>query len=91
MPPGQSAVLELSPQHGRKQPGANDVLTLAAQVVGKDQIKQLVVSAPATSNLRGQAGRRPGVHDVGLSDKPTRCAALRLIESWRGLRRRVDG
>ena len=42
--PRHDAVLELGAQHGREQPGADDVLALAAQRVGEHELEQLVVA-----------------------------------------------
>ena len=55
------------PQHGREQPGADDVLALAAQRVREDEVPEFGIALPAARDLRGERRGRPGVHDVELA------------------------
>ncbi len=81
-------MLELGAQHGREQPGADDVLTLRAQGVGEHQVEELRVALPAAGDLRREARGRPGVHDVELALEAN--AAVGLGEAGRDIARGVD-
>ena len=52
--PGGNAVFEFGPEHGREQPGSDDVLALAAHRVGEDEVPQFGVPLPAPRYLRGE-------------------------------------
>ena len=75
---GTLAVLELGAQHGREQPGADDVLALAgAGRTGTRGPNSSGSRCPAARELRGERRGRPGVHDVELALEAARTAALR--------------
>ena len=81
--PRHRAVLELGAQHGREQPGADDVLALAAQRVREHEVEQLGVGLPAAGDLRRERRGRPGVHDVELADEADAAIGLGVARAER--------
>ena len=84
-------MLELCSKHGGEQPCPDDVLALAAQVVGENEVEEFRVASPTASQLRGQTAGGPGVHDVELANEATGNAALVWAVSRRGVSRGVNG
>ena len=65
--PRFATVLQGRAKHGGEEPGANDVLTLGAQVEGEDQVPQVLITFPTTSKLGSQARGCPRVHDIDFT------------------------
>ena len=71
---------------GGEQPGADNVVTLRAQIHGEGLRMQVRVHAPTGRNLRGQGGGSPGVQNVRVSDEAARYATLILGVTGSSLR-----
>ena len=90
MPPGQRAVLGMRPEHRVEQPGPDDLVGLGPQVHREHAAEQVIVRAPAAGDLRGQRGRRPGVHHVRVAGEPAGPAALLRGVAGRHVGGRID-
>ncbi len=89
--PRQRAELVVGPDHGREQPGADDLVGLRPQVGREDPPEQVVVAAPAAGDLGGQRRGGPGVHDVGVGHEAAGHAALLLGVAGGHVGGRLDG
>ena len=87
---GSDGVLELGADHGREQPGADDVVGLGPEVHREDPAEEVRVVLPSGGDLRGERGGGPGVHDVGVPDEASRLPALVLAVALGHVGRRID-
>ena len=94
MGPRQALVLQVRAVHSREQPGADDVLTLRAQVHREGGSEQglggLVRLGPVGHDLRGQRRGGPGVHDVLFGGETAGHITLGLVVALRHVDGRVD-
>ena len=94
MGPRQALVLQVRAVHSREQPGADDVLTLRAQVHREGGSEQglggLVRLGPVGHDLRGQRRGGPSVHDVLFGGETTGHITLGLVVALRHVDGRVD-
>ena len=88
--PWDGVGIEVRPDDGREQPGADDVVRLWADVHREGAGVEVLVGSPAGRDLRRERRRRPGVHDVGFAHEAAGLAALRLVVAGGNVGRRVD-
>ena len=80
----------MAAHHRGEQPCADDVVALRPQVHREYATEQVAVAFPIASDLWCQRRRCPCVHHVGFANETVGLAALRLSETGRHIRRRID-
>ena len=78
--PGEAAIFKVCAVNGAEKPGADNILSLRAQIHRECSIEQRQVPfallAPVCHYLRSQGAGCPGVHNILFSGEAARLVAL---------------